>query len=212
MSVPQRSRPASRPRTRSLTPSTRLALSFDPRSPLTDRLLLLLSSANSDLRLERSAEGELIIMSPAGAGSGRRNHKLSQRLGNWVDATGLGVAFDSSAGFRLPNNAVRSPDASWVTLDRWNALAPDEQERYAPLCPDFVVELRSPSDPLPEVRAKMREYLDQGARLGWLIDPLRNTVEIFRPGRPVEVREAPATLSGDDVLPGFVLDLNGILS
>ncbi len=153
-------------------------------------------------------------MSPAGADSSGRNFELSGQLHSWTRGAGqgLGKAFDSSAGFRLPNNAVRSPDASWVTLDRWNALAPDEQERYAPLCPDFVVELRSPSDPLPEVRAKMREYLDQGARLGWLIDPLRNTVEIYRPGRPVEVREAPATLSGEDVLPGFTLDLTGILS
>lgn len=214
MSVPQRTRRSSRPRTRGLTPSTRLALRFDPRSPLTDRLLLLLSSANSDLRLERSAQGELIIMSPAGANSGRRNLLISGRLFAWTEGAGqgLGVAFDSSAGFHLPNNAVLSPDASWVTLDRWNALAPDEQNRYAPLCPDFVVELRSPSDPLSEIRAKMRQYLDQGARLGWLIDPLRNIVEIYRPGRPVEALEAPSTLSGEDVLPGFVLDLIGILS
>jgi Uma2 family endonuclease len=173
---------------------------------------MLLSSANSDLRFERSAHGELIIMSPAGGGSGRRNLKLSQHLGNWVDAAGLGIAFDSSAGFRLPNGAVLSPDASWITLDRWNALTPDEQDRFVPLCPDFVVEIRSPSDPLSELRAKMREYLDQGARLGWLIDPLRNIVEIYRPRRPVETLEAPATLSGEDVLPGFTLDLADILS
>lgn len=216
MSVPQQSRPrpASRTRSRGLSPSTRLALRFDPREPLSDRLLLLLSSANSDLRLERTAEGELIIMSPAGANTGRLNLKISSRLYTWTEGAGkgLGIAFDSSAGFHLPNSAVRAPDASWVTLDRWNSLTPDEQKRYAPLCPDFVVELRSPSDHLADVRAKMREYINQGVRLGWLIDPQRNTVEIYRPRRPVETLEAPASLSGEDVLPGFVLDLSGILS
>jgi Uma2 family endonuclease len=211
MSAPHRARPA-RPRTRGVSPALRLSLRFDPRAPLTDRLLLLLSSANPDLRLERTAEGDLVIMSPAGSDSGRRNHKLSLRLGIWAEGNELGVAFDSSAGFRLPNGACRSPDASWMAIDRWNALAPDEKKAYAPLCPDFVVELRSPSDPLAEVHAKMREYLDQGARLGWLIDPIRQAVEVYRPGRPVEALAAPATLSGEEVLPNFVLDLKGILT
>jgi Uma2 family endonuclease len=211
MSAPHRARPA-RPRTRGVSPALRLSLQFDPRAPLTDRLLLLLSSANSDLRLERTAEGDLVVMSPAGSSSGRRNQKLSQRLGNWADEKGLGFTFDSSAGFRLPNGACRSPDASWMTIERWNSLAPDEQNGYAPLCPDFVVELRSPSDPLADIHAKMREYLDQGARLGWLIDPIRQVVEVYRPGRPVEALAAPATLSGEEVLPDFVLDLKGILS
>jgi Uma2 family endonuclease len=192
--------------------SSRLALRFDRRAPLTDRLLLLLSGANSDLRLERTAQGELIIMSPAGSRSGGRNFELAGQLYTWVKASGRGIAFDSSAGFRLPNGAIRSADLAWVERDRWEALSPDEQDRFAPICPDFVVELRSPSDPIAEVRAKMREYRAHGTRLGWLIDPQRKTVEIYRPRRRVEVLNTPATLSGEDVLPGFVLDLKGILS
>jgi Uma2 family endonuclease len=186
-------------------------LKFAPTAPLTDRLFLRLCTANPELRLERTAGGELIIMPPAGAGSGGRNLPLSGQLYNWVTASGLGKGFDSSAGFTLPNGAIRSPDASWIAEDRWDALTPDEQEGFAPLCPDFVVELRSKTDSLREVRAKMREYRSQGARLGWLIDPKRRVVEVYRPRRRVAILQAPATLSGEDVLPGFVLDLKGIL-
>ncbi len=207
MSAPQRT---TRPRA-SLAPSLRLALKFDPRFPLTDRLLLLLSSANSNLRLERTAGGELIVMAPAGSDSGARNFQLSGQLYVWSKSNDLGVAFDSSAGFRLPSGAVLAPDASWILKDRWDGLTADEQARYAPICPDFVVELRSPSDPSGELRDKMRQYRDQGARLGWLIDPKRRVVEAYRPGQPVETLPNPATLSGEDVLPGFVLDLKGIL-
>lgn len=212
--APPPSRPTPRPPFLGINPLTRLTLRFDPAEPLADHLLLLLSSANSDLRLERSAEGELIVMSPAGTDSGGRLFELTGQIHAWTrsEGHGLGRAFDSSAGFRLPNGSVRSPDAPWVSLDRWNALAPEEQTRFAPLCPDFVVELRSPSDPLAEVRSKMREYLDQGAQLGWLIDPHRIAVEVYRPGREVEVREGPANLSGEDVLPGFTLDTKGVLS
>jgi Uma2 family endonuclease len=168
MSVPPR--PQTRRHPRVPAPAR---LQFGPRAPLTDRLFLRLCRANPDLRLERTATGELIIMPPAGSGSGGRNLKVAQQLANWVDASGQGVAFDSSAGFTLPNGAIRSPDASWVARDRWDALTPDEQEGFAPLCPDFVVELRSPTDRLPDLRDKMREYRAQGARLGWLIDPKR---------------------------------------
>ena len=205
MSVPQRIR------RHPLVPAP-ARLQFNPRAPLTDRLFLRLCRANPDLRLERTAQGELIVMPPAGSGSGGRNLELSGQLYNWVKTSGLGIAFDSSAGFTLPNGAIRSPDASWVARDRWDALAPDEQEGFAPLCPDFVVELRSPSDRLKEVRDKMREYRSQGARLGWLVDPKRKVAEIYRPRRRVEVLTAPATLSGEDVLPGFVLALQGILT
>jgi Uma2 family endonuclease len=187
-------------------------LQFSPRAPLTDRLFLRLCAANPDLRLERTACGELIIMPPAGTNSGGRNQKLSGQLYNWAKANGLGLSFDSSTGFTLPNGAVRSPDASWVARDRWDALTAEEQEGFAPLCPDFVVELRSPSDRLGDVQGKMREYRSQGARLGWLIDPKRKRVAIYRPGRRVEVLTAPATLSGEAVLPDFVLDLKGILT
>jgi Uma2 family endonuclease len=186
-------------------------LQFSPRAPLTDRLFLRLCSANPDLRLERTACGELIIMPPAGSDSGGRNQQLSGRLYQWVEASGLGLSFDSSTGFTLPNGAIRSPDASWLTRDRWDALSTDQKKGFAPLCPDFVVELRSPSDRLGDVQEKMREYRSQGARLGWLIDPDEQRVEVYRPGRRVKVLTAPLTLSGEDVLPGFVLDLKGIL-
>jgi Uma2 family endonuclease len=186
-------------------------LRFPPRAPLTDRLFLRLCRANPELRLERTPLGELIIMTPTGADTGGRNVRLIQQLANWVDAGGRGAAFESSTGFTLPNGAIRSPDAAWLAPGRWEALTPDERKGFAPLCPDFVVELRSWTDPLDELRRRMREYRDQGARLGWLIDPRRDKVEVDRPGRRVQVLTSPATLSGEDVLPGFVLDLAGIL-
>jgi Uma2 family endonuclease len=167
--------------------------------------------ANRDLRLERTARGEVIVMAPAGSDSGWRNGKLTMRLGNWAEAEGSGEFFDSSTGFTLPNGAVRAPDASWIVRDRWSALPLPARKRFAPICPDFVIEITSPSDPLRMTREKMREYLDQGVRLGWLLDPEHALVEISRPGQPVETLERPATLSGENVLPGFVLDLQGIL-
>lgn len=168
---------------------------------------------NPDLRLERTARGFLEVMSPASAGTGKRNFDLSGQLYLWSKADGTGHAFDSSAGFTLPNGAVRSPDASWIAGPRWDALTLEQKEvGFAPVYPDFVAELRSRSDGLPRLRKKLEEYLAQGARLGWLIDPLSGEVEIYRPGRPAEVLKRPETLSGEDVLPGFVLDLKGILS
>jgi Uma2 family endonuclease len=150
-------------------------------------------------------------MPPAGTESGGRNLELSVQLALWAKRTGLGRAFDSSTGFTLPNGAIRSPDASWVTQARWDALTHEQKEGFAPICPDFVVELRSPSDLLKTLRAKLREYLAQGAQLGWLIDPKSRAVEIYRPGQPPERVENPSVLSGEAVLPGFVLDLKGIL-
>jgi Uma2 family endonuclease len=175
-------------------------------------LFVSLCRANPDLRLERTAIGELIIMSPAGSDSSGRNFELAGQLYNWEMANPLGICFDSSGGFSLPNGAIRAPDASWVARDRWDALSPAEQKGFAPICPDFVVELRSSSDRLGDVRAKMREYRDQGTRLGWLIDPKRQVVEVYRARRRVEVLNAPTTLSGEDVLPGFVPALKGILN
>lgn len=170
-----------------------------------------LCGANRELRLERTAKGAIEAMPPAGSGTGAQNSRLAAQVGTWAWNDGTGTAFDSSAGFTLPNGAVRSPDASWIVNERWNALTPEQKKVFAPICPDFVVELRSPSDALSNLHEKMEEYLAQGARLGWLIDPLTGTVEIYRPGRPVERLERPATFSGEDVLPGFVLDLKGIL-
>lgn len=190
-----------------------IALMVPERSGLrvSDRGFRRLCRANRDLRLERTARGELIVMAPAGSESGGRNAGLTGQLWAWNRATGLGYTFDSSAGFRLPNGATRAPDASWIARDRWEALAPEERRRFAPICPDFVVELMSPTDRRDEVRAKLREYLAQGARLGWLLDPDAAEAEVHRLSLPVEVLRRPATLTGEAVLPGFVLDLKGIL-
>ena len=169
-----------------------------------------LAAVNRDLRLERTATGELIVMPPTGSDTGNRNLDIEGQLWLWNRQTNLGVVFDSSTGFHLPNGANRSPDASWVKLEKWEALTPKEREGFAPICPDFVVELRSPSDSMETLRAKMREYMENKASLGWLIDRKSRKVEIYKQGRDVEVLDNPMTLSGEDVLPGFVLDLTEV--
>jgi Uma2 family endonuclease len=178
-----------------------------PASRLSDDELFDLCAQNPSLRIERTKEGELIIMSPTGAETGRRNFLLIGQLSLWVARDGTGVGFDSSTGFLLPNGAERSPDAAWVHRARWGALSPDQRRKFAPLCPDFVVELRSPSDSLPELFAKMREYVECGARLAWLIDVDGGRAWIFRPKLEVESIENAKTISGDPELPGLVLDL-----
>ncbi len=178
------------------------------RTRLTKEQFAFLCQENRDLRFELTAQQELVIMPPAGSETGRRNSKLAVRLGTWAEADGTGVVFDSSAGFTLPNDAIRSPDASWIRQERWNALTKEQRVGFAPICPDFVVELRSPSDRLSELQAKMEEYIDNGARLGWLIDPIDKQVYIYRPGQPVETLDNPVTVSGDPVLPGFVLPVH----
>ncbi|HEX5443929.1 MAG TPA: Uma2 family endonuclease [Pirellulales bacterium] len=167
---------------------------------------------NRELRIERTHDGELIIMPPAGSDSGRRNLSLAAQLWIWSQADRTGVCFDSSSGFRLPNGATRSPDAAWIKRERWDALTSEEQEEFAPLAPDFVAELRSKTDSLRVLRAKMREYLDNGVRLGWLVDPKRQQVEVFRPGQRPERIDHPTALRGDPELPGFVLDLRQVWS
>ncbi|MBD1805866.1 Uma2 family endonuclease [Microcoleus sp. FACHB-SPT15] len=178
---------------------------------LTDEQFFELCQKNRDYRFERTASGDLLIMPPTGSDTGRRNIKVSAQLEVWNQKNNLGVAFDSSAGFKLPNGADRSPDASWVKREPWEALTPEQQEKFAPLCPDFVVELRSKSDSLKELQKKMQEYIANGTRLGWLIDRKNQRVEIYRQGQDVEIIQSPNTLSGEDVLPGFVLDLKDIL-
>jgi Uma2 family endonuclease len=170
-----------------------------------------LCAANRDLRLQREASGKLIVMAPAGMESGHRNASITAQLWQWSRADGTGLSFDSSAGFTLPNGKVCAADATWILKERWDALTPEQRKKFAPICPDFVAELRSPSDEMPDLREKLREYIEQGVRLGWLLDPKSKTVEIYRPGRPVEVLKRPQTLSGEGVLPGFVLELKGIL-
>jgi Uma2 family endonuclease len=171
--------------------------------PLDDAALYELCARNPELRIERTPAGELVVMPPTGGESGRRNAALLVDLGMWTRQAGTGVVFDSSTGFVLPNGAERGPDAAWVAEDRWAALTAEERRRFPPLCPDFVVEIRSPSDAIDDLHAKLREYLDNGARLGWLIDPDARTVWIYRPGGAVERHDAPAAISGEPVLPGF---------
>jgi len=187
-----------------------LTLNLNPIIRLTDEQFFQLCQANQDLRFERTATGEIIIMPPAGGETSNRNGRLTQQLFNWADADGTGVAFDSSGGFKLPNGADRSPDAAWVRLERWNALAQEQKERFLPLCPDFVIELLSPSDSLKVAQEKMKEYRENGTRLGWLINRKSKQVEIYRLGQEVEVLQAPANLSGETVLPRFVLNLEPI--
>ncbi|MBD2005994.1 MULTISPECIES: Uma2 family endonuclease [Cyanophyceae] len=167
---------------------------------------------NQDLQLERTATGELIIMPPTGSITGNRNSDIEGQLWLWNRQTKLGKTFNSSTGFHLPNGADRSPDAAWVRQDRWDALTREQQEGFAPLCPDFVLELRSKNDNMEPLGAKMREYMDNQARLGWLIGRKNKKVEIYRQGQDVEVLDNPTTLSGEDVLPGFVLDLTEVWS
>ena len=150
-------------------------------------------------------------MAPAGSESGRVNANLIISLGIWARADGTGEVFESSAGFTLPNGATVGPDVAWIKLERWLAVPAADRRKFAPICPDFVAELRSPSDSLPKLRVKMRQYIEQGVLLGWLLDPMKSKVEIYRPDQAVEVLDRPTTLSGGDVLPGFVLDLRGIL-
>jgi Uma2 family endonuclease len=163
-----------------------------------------------DLRMELTKEGEVVITPPVKTLTGRRNADLTADLVIWNRIMRKGYVFDSSAAFILPSGAERSPDVSWVEASRWDALTDEQQEDFAPLCPDFVIELRSKSDRLSKLQEKMREYRDDGARLGWLIDPPSRRVEVYRPGREVEVLNDPASMSGDPELPGFTLDLTPI--
>lgn len=190
---------------------TTLTLTLDPVVRLTHEQFYELCKVNQDLRLERSSTGELILMPPTGWESGRQNSKLNLRVGLWAEHDGTGIVFDSSTGFSLPNGADRSPDVAWVEKSRIEAIAPDPA-RFLPLAPDFVIELRSATDKLTTLERKMAEYRDCGVRLGWLIDPAEKRVQIYRLGRPTEYLNQPERLSGEDVLPGFVLGLSEIWS
>jgi Uma2 family endonuclease len=172
---------------------------------LSEEQFVRLCQENPDLRLELTAQQELVIMPPTGLESGRRNSRLIRRLDTWAEADGTGIVFDSSTLFTLPNGAKRSPDASWVRRERWDALEQEQRQGFGLLCPDFVIELRSPSDRLKDLHEKMQEYLANGVQLGWLIDPLEKRVYIYRSDQPVVTLEDPVTVSGDPVLPGFIL-------
>jgi Uma2 family endonuclease len=187
-----------------------LVVRFRPAIELSEEQFFALCQINHELRIERNAQGELLIMPPAGSGTGERNMKVAVRVGSWAERDGTGVAFDSSAGFTLPNGAVRAPDAAWIVRERWEQVPSEQREKFAPICPDFVLELRSPSDTLGTVQDKMAEYLANGARLGWLLDPGPRHVYVYRPGAAVERLEDPETVSGDPVLPGFILNVREV--
>jgi Uma2 family endonuclease len=187
---------------------TAIVLNLEPfTSKLTHDQFYELCMANKDVAMERSPEGELIVVSPVGGESGKREAHYIIKLGVWNEQSGLGVVFSSSTIFNLPDGGDRSPDAAWVSLERWNALTAEQRKRFPPLCPDFVIELRSETDRLGPLQIKMQEYLNSGLKLGWLINPQDQTVEIYRAQKDVEVVQLPSTLSGEEILPGFSLEI-----
>ena len=191
--------------------STTVLLRLPPDLHLSDDQLYEFCRLNRELRVERTAQGGLLIMPPAGGDTSAKNAEITIQLGLWAKRNGTGRTFDSSGGFSLPNGATRSPDASWVRNDRLAALTSEERAKFLPLCPDFVIELRSVTDGLSALQEKMSEYMENGAQLGWLIDPLAGQVFVYRPGAPVERLEEPDNVSADPVLPGFRLELAEIL-
>ena len=194
-----------------LAESIAVLLRLPPDLHLTDDQFYEFCRLNRELRIERTAQGGLVIMAPAGGDSSDKNAEITMQLRLWAKRDGTGGTFDSSGGFLLPNGATRSPDASWVNHDRLAALTAEERAKFLPLCPDFVIELRSPTDGLSALQDKMREYMENGAQLGWLIDLLGGQVFVYRPGAPVERLKEPESVSADPVLPGFRLELGEIL-
>jgi Uma2 family endonuclease len=188
----------------------RVTLHLRPAVELTEDQFFHLCRINRDLRLERTAEGDIIVMPPTGFITGGRNAEIARQFSNWAKQDGSGVASDSSTGFKLPNGADRSPDAAWVLRTRLAELTIEQKQRFLPLAPDFVIELKSPTDALADVQAKMEEYRENGVRLGWLINPESKRVYVYRPGKAVEILENPSAVSGEPELPGFVLDLHEV--
>ncbi len=189
---------------------TAITVNFKSIIDITDEQFYQLCLHNPDTKFERNADGEIIVMSPTGGETGKRNTDLIIQIGLWNRQTGLGEVFDSSTGYKLPSGANRSPDVSWVKKERWDGLTREQRQKFIPLAPDFVLELMSLSDYLSNTQEKMREYRDNGVLLGWLINPEARQVEIYRLGQDVELLKSPNTLSGEDTLPGFVLDLTNI--
>lgn len=191
--------------------SSPIVLLLPPELQMTDEQFFEFCQVNRNLRIERNKLGEISIMPPTGSETGNRNFNIALQLGIWAEQDSTGICFDSSTGFKLSTGAERSPDASWIKLDRWNTLTPQQQQRFAPICPDFVVELRSQADNLKPLQAKMAEYMQEpGIHLGWLIDRKHRKVYIYRPGKQVECLDQPAEVRGEDILPGFVLNLSKV--
>ncbi len=189
---------------------TAITLNLQPTIELTDEQFALICSTNRDLRLERTATGELVIMPPTGGETGKRNSSINAQLWLWNQQNQLGEVFDSSTGFKLPNGSTRSPDAAWIKKERWESLTSEQQKKFIPLCPDFLIELRSNSDSLSDLQQKMHEYLANGLVLGWLIDPQNKKVEVYKSNCPVEVISHPVSLSDENALSGFTLNLKDI--
>jgi len=187
------------------TESTPMTVNLPAIAPMTHEQFYEFCLANRDLRIERTASGEVVIMPPAFSDTGNRNFNIAAQLWNWTEEDGTGIGFDSSAGFTLPNGATRSPDASWIRLERWNALTEEQKASFAPICPDFVIELRSSSDTLISLQDKMQEYMANGVLLGWLIDRKNRTVYVYRLNQEPKILDNPETVSGDPELSGFVL-------
>lgn len=191
--------------------SSPLVLQIPPSMQMTDEQFFEFCQVNRDLRIERNKFGELVIMPPTGSETGNREVNISGQLWVWSEQDGTGITFSSSTGFKLSTGAERSPDASWIKLERWNSLSPEQQRKFAPICPDFVVELKSPSDNLQTLKEKMEEYMNEpGIRLGWLIDRKQRKVYIYRPGLPEECLDNPDSVSGESVLPGFILNMSKV--
>lgn len=189
---------------------TAITINLNPIVKLTDDQFYQLCRVNPDVKFERNATGEIIIVPPTGGETGKRNAGIIADFVIWNRRTQLGEVFDSSTCFRLPNGADRSPDVSWIEQERWDALTPDQKEKFPPIAPDFVLELMSPTDTLKDTQYKMQEYMDNQVKLGWLLNPRTRRVEIYRQGQAVEVLESPTQLSGEDVLSGFILDLQAV--
>jgi len=180
---------------------------IDVAQPVTQKQFEQLSRKYRKLRLELTSTGELIVMPPTGSETGRLNFNLTSQLAAWFSQLGAGVCFNSNAGFTLPNGAIRSPDVAWIKSERWDSLTEQQKKKFAPICPDFVVELRSPSDNLTPIYLKMFEYIENGTYLGWLIDPVKRQVYVYRPDHEVVTLNNPETVSADPLLPGFTLNL-----
>lgn len=191
---------------------TTLTLNLNPTLILDDEQFISICQHNQNFNFERNQKGELIIMPPTGSETGEKNSSLLGQLWLWNYQKKLGKTFDSSTGFKLPNGAIRSPDVSWIKLERWQQLTLEERRKFAPICPDFVIELLSLNDDIEDTRKKMMEYLENGLQLGWLIDPQSKIIEIYRSNQAITILNNPATISGEDILPNFVLDLTDIFT
>lgn len=198
--------------TQSISPqeNTPLVLQMSPAIEMTDEQFFTFCQQNRNYQIERTATGEITIMPPTGSETGNRNFDLIVQLGIWTRQNGTGIGFDSSTGFTLPNGSIKSSDAAWIKLEKWQNLTPEQQQKFAPICPDFIVELRSPSDNLESLKDKLQEYIDNGTSLGLLIDRKNRQVYIYRPNSQIECLDNPSTINCQPVLPGFILDLSTI--